>query len=356
MKPQERTRAILASKLDSETKLVLIAIADCMDEDDHGSFLSIKTGLVERTGLQKRTIQRRIHIAIRAGLLSRSGKDGQPRQYWAMDWSRLTEGCHTVTGATQSPVTDRPERGDSVTPEGCQAGTRSDHDPTKDPTRGDARARDPQPGSATPDPAPPPSGPCGLTGREVAGRMLEAITGHAASVDGRRLPKAIAVFLEAFAGCEPAGLLSDVALVAEAARECPDPLFADEIRADGWKGKRDWSRRPGTVLDPSRWFERLAAARAWDAVGRPGKGVPKRAANLNGKPLTRAQRIETWAVLRDQLAELDVLVDSGELRREHAVQALGLARELAALDPALERARKHTPGFELPAWALEASP
>lgn len=56
--------------------------------------------------------------------------------------------------------------------------------------------------------------------------------------------------------------VSEVALVASAARVCPDGLFAHDIRSEGREGK-DRSRSVATLCVLRRWNERLDTARAW---------------------------------------------------------------------------------------------
>ncbi len=55
----------------------------------------------------------------------------------------------------------------------------------------------------------------------------------------------------------------DMELVARAARECPDPLFAHDIRAEGWSEGRDRSHDVSTLCVQRRWGDRLRAAQEW---------------------------------------------------------------------------------------------
>lgn len=57
--------------------------------------------------------------------------------------------------------------------------------------------------------------------------------------------------------------LADLELVARAARECNDPLFARDIRGKGWSGGVDRSRSVATLTVQTRWTERVQAARKW---------------------------------------------------------------------------------------------
>lgn len=55
----------------------------------------------------------------------------------------------------------------------------------------------------------------------------------------------------------------DFTLVARAARKCPDPLFARDIRGEGWAGARDRSQDVSTLCVLKKWDDRLRAAREW---------------------------------------------------------------------------------------------
>lgn len=145
MKPQERTHAILYSGLDAETRLIAIAIADCMDKNGNNSWISIETGLPEATGLSEPTIRRRIKAA--GPWLMRAVRPGCRRQDWAIDFSRLPA---PNPRQADTPVRRNPrqaERGESestpvsvtptpvsLIPNPRQAETRSVHDPSKDPS------------------------------------------------------------------------------------------------------------------------------------------------------------------------------------------------------------------------------
>ena len=61
---------------------------------------------------------------------------------------------------------------------------------------------------------------------------------------------------------------ADVELVARAARECPIPVFAREIRGEG-EARAGHQRSLKTVLNPLRFADRLQAARRWAEVARP---------------------------------------------------------------------------------------
>ena len=160
MKPQDRTRTILRSGLDPESKLVAIAIADYLSADDGAAWPSIGT-LAINTGLAESTVRRRIHAAELVGWMSAVRRPGWSCRY-TVRWLelpptpvRLTPlpAGHRRPGDTPTPV--------SVTLHPCQADTPTpvpetpevDHwkwtnDPT---TERDHSARTTQP---QPEPAP----------------------------------------------------------------------------------------------------------------------------------------------------------------------------------------------------------
>ena len=89
MNPQDRTRLILHSGLDAESKLIAIAICDHMDSDGHGSWVSMNTGLQMETSLVEKTIRSRVNVAVKVGWLFRDGVRGQTRRDWAIRWEQL---------------------------------------------------------------------------------------------------------------------------------------------------------------------------------------------------------------------------------------------------------------------------
>jgi hypothetical protein len=63
--------------------------------------------------------------------------------------------------------------------------------------------------------------------------------------------------------------LEQVRVVARAARECPYPLFSNDIRGDNWASKADSSRSIKTIADGDKWLDRLKAALQWDQAAPP---------------------------------------------------------------------------------------
>ena len=72
-----------------------------------------------------------------------------------------------------------------------------------------------------------------------------------------------------------ADFAADFVLVAEAARDCPDGLFAVDMRAEGWDSGTDRSRNISSICVHGKWDDRLAAAQRWADEGKP-RGSPAR--------------------------------------------------------------------------------
>ena len=86
MRPQDRTRAIMRSGLDHESKAVAVAIADYMGDKDL-AWPSVPT-LAADASLGERTVQRRIAEGVRAGWLVASASPGRATAYTIV-WSAL---------------------------------------------------------------------------------------------------------------------------------------------------------------------------------------------------------------------------------------------------------------------------
>lgn len=66
---------------------------------------------------------------------------------------------------------------------------------------------------------------------------------------------------------------AEVELVARAARESANPLFARDVRGEGWDGAPDRSRSVDTLLRHKKWSERIDAARRWENRPRGNRSV-----------------------------------------------------------------------------------
>ncbi len=60
---------------------------------------------------------------------------------------------------------------------------------------------------------------------------------------------------------------AEVVLVAKAFRESPEPIFARDVRAEGWKGGTNRSRSLKTLCVLESWSDRLDTAQRWEAGG-----------------------------------------------------------------------------------------
>jgi hypothetical protein len=100
------------------------------------------------------------------------------------------------------------------------------------------------------------------------------------------------------------GLVELVELLSEACRDCPDPVFARDVRGEGWENGRNRSQNVAAVcrLSPpprsqgATWSERLEIARGWRDRGRPAVELehPSRASSGGGY-LDRLNRIASEA-------------------------------------------------------------
>lgn len=102
---------------------------------------------------------------------------------------------------------------------------------------------------------------------------IEAITGT--QPDPRRAGTAARPILALWRTLEHPDLrlfVKDVELVAAACRDSGAPIFARDVRAEGWADGVDRSRHVATVCVQTRWADRLAAAQGWHAGGRQAEG------------------------------------------------------------------------------------
>lgn len=87
-KPQDRIRAVLRSTLDSESKLVAVALIDRMDKSGE-SWPDVAT-LSENTGLSERTIRSVILHGMDTGWLDSRWAAFRTRIF-RVEWARLTD-------------------------------------------------------------------------------------------------------------------------------------------------------------------------------------------------------------------------------------------------------------------------
>lgn len=171
MKPLERTRAILRSGLDTESKIIAVALCDYMAADQGLAWPSVPT-LVRDTGLGIRTVQRRLAAGVTAGWLSVREVPGKSNAY-AVVFSELPVGDEVKREANRPYF---PRHAD--TPPDTTSPVRETPPSERHPRHADTpppSGRHPTPVSVTP---PPPSGGRGKgpvePTREVGGDRARA--------------------------------------------------------------------------------------------------------------------------------------------------------------------------------------
>lgn len=128
MKPQERTRRILKSSLEPSQRLILIAIADHMEDTAEGPDRNSRPSvalLSEETGLSERAVQGHIKALEQAGILSRHRLSAKQAPHCVIHWSALPvsappqnrhpaessppQNLHPAESAPSSPAESAPE-------------------------------------------------------------------------------------------------------------------------------------------------------------------------------------------------------------------------------------------------------
>ena len=142
----------------------------------------------------------------------------------------------TVDPDTKGPINDdRDTRGTPVGHSRDSGGTT----PIVDPAR------------PTPSPSPSPNNTALL-------RILSALKGKPIESASRMAPKQLKNFR-----AKTGATVDELVLVAEAMHRCPAPLFARDVRAEGWPEGSDRRKQLGTLLCQRRWDDRLSAAQEW---------------------------------------------------------------------------------------------
>ena len=91
-------------------------------------------------------------------------------------------------------------------------------------------------------------------------RVLSALKGKPIESASRMAPKQLKNFR-----AKTGATVDELVLVAEAMHRCPAPLFARDVRAEGWPEGSDRRKQLGTLLCQRRWDDRLSAAQEWRA-------------------------------------------------------------------------------------------
>jgi len=101
---------------------------------------------------------------------------------------------------------------------------------------------------------------------------------------------------------DPEAFFDDLVLVAKAFRECPDPLFARDVRAEGWASGTDRHRSVATLCVQSRLDDRIDAATRWRDSGYKSTSTTS-VARAAGQPATTSGEAE-WDAMAPHLARV----------------------------------------------------
>jgi len=146
---------------------------------------------------------------------------------------------------------------------------------------------------------------------EAVGGILQVIRGKAIAPTKTSAGPVLALW-RALEYPELAQFRADVELVAEAAHNCPHPIFAREIRAEDWPEgtDRQWNeanvcrQAPKPPSSGATWDRRLEVAREWASAGRPAEGwggpprAPPRGAYRPSQPVDEEpptfEELQAW--------------------------------------------------------------
>lgn len=196
MRPQDRTRAILRSTLDAESRLVAVALADHMDAHDE-AYPSVAT-LAAETALAERTVQSVIAHGLAHGWMAARGANGS-RRTLSLVWAALLtvhpkrdsgarKSGNPRTGRTGAPAAPvhgahpSPARGAPVPPQGAHPrGARGAPEACTDEATTEA------PNAWGREPTPMPHAPAAPAPLRPLGRV-DAAPALTLTVSGRTLP------------------------------------------------------------------------------------------------------------------------------------------------------------------------
>ncbi len=106
-----------------------------------------------------------------------------------------------------------------------------------------------------------------------------------------------------------AAFVDDFEAVAAAAHDCPAPLFANDLRAEGWAKGTPRQRSVKHVANADVWSLRLDEARAWQAereAARPPRTAPSATGDASGPPdapEAHPDLVGPWSEALEALAE-----------------------------------------------------
>lgn len=188
-----------------------------------------------------------------------------------------------------------------------------DHEPEPDPPSEERTPPNPPPTTREDDPAPkwarerwakPPPGVSRLDVVALVVRCKTAVDGTPPNPERCKTDaRPILSLWEADGHRPPEDFAADFEAVAEAARDCPEPLFARDIRAEGWAGGVDRRGDIATICRHERWSIRVKTARAWVDAGRPTGSNSHTAA----PPPVQRQAPRPYESIAQQAARLGLL-------------------------------------------------
>jgi hypothetical protein len=104
----------------------------------------------------------------------------------------------------------------------------------------------------------------------MVARVAEAVLGRPFIPKcGKTVGKEVLALWTSLGKPAPGDLASEMELIAEAAKDCPYPLFANDVRWEGRSDGVDRSRSVATLCVQRRFDERLAEAKRWTEAGKP---------------------------------------------------------------------------------------
>jgi len=325
--------AALDLAADWQDRCIVFGLYELADEQRFGPFKASSRMLRARFGgASGRRVEAIVKAMVAEGLIQveREGTPRTPRVLRVLrwkEWVALDGASVPETGARNAggnaggnaPVLDQGQEQDDVpsVPDddarnaGRNAGGNAHRARSSSrPQTSDSRENPPPPagvGSPSPIPKWVPSQTGGQARREVGDgvlRVLAEISGRPCRAldiegDGRDIKpsqskaaaKPILSLLRALDWPDMAEFVRHACLVARAARSCPHPMFARDIRAEGWDAGTDRRRRVTTLMVQDRWDDRLVEALRWREAGEP-RGAPRPRAGPSRRPT--APTAEDW--------------------------------------------------------------
>lgn len=314
-----------------------LAVLDLWERADRCGYTWIRwteRGLAEDWGVDRRVVRDVIGALQDAGLVDveraapGSGQSSRLRVHSAVNQERNQERNQNDRARSPSSASPEPETEPAAEPRAYRAPARSDQDQTRPETTADladAGVREPE------------------TETETEAMRLERAVAELVSLQeqdepehGMSQPRDSSAVRRALRSVT----LDDLRALWAWSGTADDPVVAG-CRTGGW-------RRWGSLLRPGLGEQRIAAARAWDAAGRPAPALPAarpgRPARVKPAPLwtlsavpadPAEQRRALVAALLEDRTDLPICNDEGD-----AVRAWGEALELAPPELAAQLRRR----------------